>query len=200
MLTSGRFLLLIPTGFTSQAIRACPALLKNVACGNHVRIGRVAAFDALEYGLRRAIFPSNMSAARTCLTRVLRRYGVNVASCLKNLPLKHASKHAERDSLQRSVQSALCLHVLSRFFDRSLGALRHILDVQVLNRHPAEPLRDGSSGFELCAMARAVLNMKSLRILRMRRYRLEILAFSRLRLRLGIFLSKSSALPSFANF
>ena len=51
-----------------------------------------------------------------------------------------------------------------------------------------------------CAMALAVLNMKSLRTLRMRRCRWTIFSLSLLRLRLGTFLSKSAALPSFASF
>jgi hypothetical protein len=102
----------------------------------HVSVERVSAGGAGEDGLALARLRIHPPARRTTLARIR---GTHLFDSARGLVLQTAYQQAPPGPQDAPVQSRLLADIPPRPFDRSLGAPRHVLDVQVLDADHVEP-------------------------------------------------------------
>ena len=96
-----------------------------------VSVIRMPAAQAFELCLCRTILRFAVTADRTGLTRVGRRHFYNGSTIQLSLPIKFGKEETPTLVKYDSVESALLLHVRSRFFHRSFRRCRHVLYLEV---------------------------------------------------------------------
>src|SRR5205807_3617108 len=109
--------------------------LFDVDSSNPIRMGREAALDAQELGLRLAVLRCCVPAPRTLAAGVLGRHRYQKTALPLRLVLQLTAQFEQACVANRTVESRLRANPLSRLCLRAPGGGKHVLYCKVFDKH-----------------------------------------------------------------